>query len=182
MINCPFGRYTQRSIHMNDDEIKIVQLCISALLLLVNKSETTEAFRQQQENVVKELLLLAAPLPALSEPDGTQENGKIGETAISFTEKEILKMPKQFRKLFRQPKGDHIRLREKAQIHIKYSGNTPPDDTHKDTTAPDGNDPDRGFLILSKQFQIIRKVCHGWRGIKANHNTGYFPFTIELYV
>ena len=71
---------------------------------------------------------------------------------------------------------------EKAQIHIKYSGNTPPDDTHKDTTAPDGNDPDRGLLILSKQFQIIRKVCHGWRGIKANHNTGYFPFTIELYV
>lgn len=71
---------------------------------------------------------------------------------------------------------------EKAQIYIKYSGNMPPDDTHKDTTAPDGNDPDRGLLILSKQFQIIRKVCHGWRGIKANHNTGYFPFTIELYV
>ena len=71
---------------------------------------------------------------------------------------------------------------DKAQIHIKYSSNTPPDDTHKDTTAPDGNDPDRGLLILSKQFQIIRKVCHGWRGIKSNHNTGYFPFTIELYV
>ncbi len=43
---------------------------------------------------------------------------------------------------------------DKAQIHIKYSSNTPPDDTHKDTTAPDGNDPDRGLLILSKQFQI----------------------------
>ena len=25
---------------------------------------------------------------------------------------------------------------DKAQIHIKYSSNTPPDDTHKDTTAP----------------------------------------------
>ena len=71
---------------------------------------------------------------------------------------------------------------EKAQIYIKYSGNTPPDDTHKDTNAPDGNDPDRGLLILTKQFQIIRKVCHGWRGIKANHNMGYFPFTVELYV
>ena len=108
---------------MDEDERRIVQVCISALLLLVNKSETTEAFRQQQENVVKELLLLAAPLPARPESDGTQENGKIGETAISFTEKEILKMPKQFRKLFRQPKGDHIRLRENGVYEIRFQFN-----------------------------------------------------------
>ena len=38
---------------------------------------------------------------------------------------------------------------DKVQIHIKYSGNMPPDDTHKDTTAPDGNDPDRGLLIVA---------------------------------
>lgn len=75
-----------------------------------------------------------------------------------------------------------IIFNEKAQIYIKYSGNIPPEDTHKDTSTPDGNDPDRGLLILSQQFQIIRKVCHGWRGIKANHNTGYFPFAIELFV
>ena len=68
------------------------------------------------------------------------------------------------------------------KIYMKYAGDTPSGDSPDKNDTPDGTDSVRGLLILSKQFQIIRKVCHGWRGIKANHNTGYFPFTIELYV
>ena len=65
---------------------------------------------------------------------------------------------------------------------MKCVGDAPSDGSPDKNDTPDGTDSVRGLLILSKQFQIIRKVCHGWRGIKANHNTGYFPFTIELYV
>ena len=51
------------------------------------------------------------------------ETGKIGETAVHFIEKEILKMPKQFRELFRQPKGNHIRLRKNGVYEIRLQLN-----------------------------------------------------------
>lgn len=85
---------------MDDEERKIVQICISALLLMVNKSES-EAFRQQKENMIKELLLLAAPLPALPEPAVTLEK-EIATGLLKFSMEELSKMPisKTFKKEF----------------------------------------------------------------------------------